>query len=133
MQGRSGRSVWVWWVLTTTLAATAGLVISDAFVLGLPAPAFAGDNGIYPLTLWSCGLLLIAAPLVGITQALVLKRFTGLRMLGPCVVSTILGVLAAMLTNLMVNIVIFMGAGLLLPGTVIGFAQWLVLRRDVEG
>jgi hypothetical protein len=132
MQKYSRWKVWFWWVLATTIPGIVGLVVSDSLVVGMPAYAFVDDNAIYPLSIWSCGLLLVAAPSVAIAQALVFRRFTGLRMTGVWVRNTMFGVFAAMLATVVVAEVGCMSGGLIVPGTVIGFAQWLVLRRYVE-
>jgi hypothetical protein len=132
MREYSASKLWFWWVVATTVVGTVGLVVPDTLVLGLPAYEFVDDNAIYPFTLWFSGLLLVAAPSVGITQALVLRHFTGLLMLQEWTIATTLGVFSAMLVNILVNVTVLIGGGLLLPGTVIGFAQWLVLRRYAE-
>src|SRR3954454_8484795 len=131
-QDSSYWKLWLTWVLATASVATLGLVVPDALVLGLPASDFNGDNAVLPLVRWSCGLAFIVAPLVAIAQALVLKHSTGMRILQAWVIFTCLGVVAAMIVNVLVNIVAFVGAGLLLPGVVIGFAQWLALRPHLE-
>lgn len=132
MQKYSRWKAWFWWILATTIPGTVGLVVSDSLVVGMPAYAFVDDNAIIPLVQWSCGLLLVAAPSVAIAQALVFRRFSGLRMTGVWVRNTMFGVFAAMLATVVVAEVGCMSGGLIVPGTVIGFAQWLVLRRYVE-
>lgn len=129
--------LWLAWVLGTSASATLGLAVANTTVLGLPDSAFVGDNGIVPLTYWACGLTLVMGPLIGLAQGLVLRflaqmkewlRWIGLTSLAVFlteIVGTLLGVATAGSC-----------AGLgwaVLPGFIIGYLQWLVLKREVQG
>ena len=132
MQRRSDWKLWFWWILVTSGVGTIGLALSDALVVGLPEVAFSGDNTVFPMTIWSSGLLFIAAPSFGFAQELILRRWIGQQLSWAWVAATVLGVLGAMVVDLAANICIFIGAGLVMPGFVLGFAQWIVLRHYVQ-
>src|SRR5689334_22185969 len=105
----SNSKLWLAWVLVTTLVGTLSLLVPDALVLGSRASDFAGDNALFPLVRWSCGLAFVVAPLVAIVQALVLRHFTDLRILRQWVLATTIGTCAAMIVYVVANIVAFIG------------------------
>ncbi len=120
-------------MLATSLPGTIGLLAADTLAIGQPDYAFRGDTGIFPLILWSFGLLVIAAPSVGMAQALVLKhlmRFPDLNIIRLWVGFSTLGVLLAMGMHFLVSSAVSPNVGFALFGVVIACTQWFILKRS---
>ena len=128
----------VWWILAPAVVGTLSLAVPVTIISGLPASAFRGDNGLYPLSVFAFALVVITAPLIGLTQGVILLRSLNtadaaeLWSAGGWFLATIAGVLLAIVAVGIVNASLLCGGGIVLPGAVLGFAQWLVLRSYIQ-
>ncbi|MEP6776598.1 MAG: hypothetical protein ABJA50_13465, partial [Chloroflexota bacterium] len=127
--------LFVLWALGPAIAGALSLSVPFVIISGLPADSFMGDNGVGPLIIFAFALAVVTAPLIGLVQGLILKYwlYTAEPLLvGKWVVATIAGVLLAIVAVGIVNASLLCGGGIVLPGAVLGFAQWLVLKSYVQ-
>jgi len=125
------------WVAGVSAAGIAGLIAADVPVVGMPDYSYQDDNAIGPLLIWGFGLVFFAGPLVGAAEGLLLwlfKQIGGSQALAWAAI-TLLGVFLAILASTVLAVAAG-GAAIcvwpLVPGTMIGLAQWLLLRRVTE-
>ncbi len=136
----TGYRIWSFltlWVVSMSMAGIVGLIAADLPVVGMPSYAYQDDNAIGPLVIWAFGLVFFAGPLIGAAQGLLLwlfKQVDGLRALA-WVPITLFGVFLAVSASTLLAVAAD-GCAIcvwpLVPGTVLGLAQWLLLRRLID-
>ncbi len=130
-------TLWLGWVIATSIAATLGLVAADAPIVGMPDYNFADDNAVFPLVSWGCVLILVMGPLVGLAQGAVLGFFAQLKYWHRWIVVTSLAVIMAEIVGTLLGVATAGSAAdfgwAVMPGFVLGYLQWLVLQREVRG
>lgn len=128
----------VWWIVAPAVVGTLSLAVPVTIISGLPSSYFVGDNGVAPLLIFAFALVVITAPLIGLAQGLILMRSLDtadaaeLWSAGGWFLATIAGVLLAIVAVGIVNASLLCGGGIILPGAVLGLAQWLVLKSYVQ-
>jgi len=77
----SSLEFWLLWISATTLAAVAALLLADLLVFWqyvhgtTEEIAFGNDNAVGPVVAYAFWIIVLLGPVVGLGQALVLKRF----------------------------------------------------------
>lgn len=132
-----GYAIWGFlalWVVSVSIAGVIGLAAADLPVVGMPSYSYQDDNAIGPLIVWGLGLIFFTGSLIGVAQALPLwlfKQVSGLQALA-WVTVTLLGSLLAVFIGTILAVAAG-GAAIcvwpLVPGAMLGLAQWLLLRR----
>lgn len=136
------------WVLATTIAATAALLLADflvfwQYVHGTTEEiAFQNDNAVGPVFGFVFWVIILLGPSVGLTQALVLRRFARFVAWKAWWLTTSLMTpplhLVALIASLLLSFILkgdrYMIIGLVtLPGLAFGLAQWvLLLTRNIK-
>ncbi len=135
MRNQSTWKLFVLWALGPAVIGALSLSVPFTIISGMPAVSFMGDNAVAPLLLFAFALVVITAPLIGVAQGLILKYWINKAeplLVGKWVVATLAGVLLAIVAVVIVNVSLLCGGGIVLPGAVLGFAQWLVLKSYVQ-
>ncbi len=138
----TGYAIWRFlalWVVCMSIAGTVGLIAADLPVVGLRSVDYQQTSALVLLVIWAVGLVVVAGPLIGAAQGLLLwlfKQVDGLRAL-VWVTTTLPGAFLAVIAGLGL---LLAGAGggdfirilFLGPGAMLGLAQWLLLRRIMD-
>ena len=132
--------LWAGWAVTTLLVSMISELVGTAIAvdsishLADPNHGLCCDNALGPLLLWSVGVFGTLAALLGFAQGWVLRR----DILGAAWKDwawvNLLGLVLAIGGYLGTTFMLpesWLGLGLGLPGFMLGFAQWLILRRTL--
>jgi len=124
--------IWLAWVTVTVFAAGIGGVTPDLLVLGLAPNAFKGDNAVGPLLIWGGGVVVVLGIGLGCGQAWVLAQYLGCKHGGRWVGASFAGTTVSAVVIVIMGSWGFTTASAIVPGLILGFTQWLVLRRSAR-
>ncbi len=124
MYRQPGLRMWLWWVLGTFVVSAGCIAVLNVQITNWPDYNFRGDNQIFPLVYWCCGLFVVLGPILGGTQGLVIWKTGATRDLLLWVVATTIAVIISLLLSVRITVLIYF-----VPGLVVGLAQWGVLQR----
>jgi|GEM_PF-4535384 len=141
---RSGLALWLWWVLATSVLVGLTYFVAGALVTFRVESDIAGqyngeqnfmtgDFAIGSALTWACLLLFLVTPSLGLAQGLVLWKIQRYHDWRQWAFASTWGLILAAITVVAVNMLLPGDAGVILPGAVLGFAQWTVLRRSAPG
>ncbi|MEO8285001.1 MAG: hypothetical protein ABI670_01025 [Chloroflexota bacterium] len=67
----------VGWIAFTLASVLLVVGLMDAYLASLPDYAFSGDNSVFPLAIFFCGLIFVVPPLVGVVQGVLIRVLMG--------------------------------------------------------
>lgn len=125
-------TLWFWWVIATGVCGTIGWVLPLVSLLNWELYDFSDDNLIFPLLVLGCEWLIVAGPLLGIGQGLVLRYLLGYKQWWRWILASTVGIILGgiVIVASRPGVLLasgFIGIGTLLAGAALGTAQWGIL------